>query len=275
MGKAVSLLALTVAWSSAANALPANNPILTGLVAAYEFSGNADDVSGNGNDGVVNGATLAADRFGTPGSAYRFDGGSSVITAGSVISPNQSAISVAAWFYRTTPLPNSYTSNIVNQADINGDGAGFSLMLKETTGGNSRVRFLWNDQIGGRNDVSTGEIQYLQWNHVVGVYDGTTQEIYLNGSLVGSVANQGAITFPSNPFRIGHEDRPEVAGFAGRIDDVYIYDRALAPFEVNTLYNAVPEPTSATLLALGVLGLAVRRRAQVSLEFGGAPRGPS
>ena len=131
-------------------------------------------------------------------------------------------------------------------------------MLKETTGGNSRVRFLWNDQIGGRNDVSTGEIQYLQWNHVVGVYDGTTQEIYLNGSRVSSVANQGAITFPSNPFRIGHEDRPEVAGFAGRIDDVYIYDRALSPAEVSTLYAAVPEPTTATLMALGLLGLAMR-----------------
>jgi len=253
-------LFVVLGWNSAASALPANNPITAGLIAAYEFTGNADDVSGNGNNGAVSGAVLTTDRNGAANSAYSFNGGSSVITAGSVISPGQSAISVSAWFYRTTPLPSSYTSNIVNQADINGDGAGFSLMLKETTGGNSMVRFLWNDQIGGRSDVSTEDIQYLQWNHVVGVYDGALQSIYLNGALVNSISNQGAITFPSNPFRIGHEDRPEVAGFAGKIDDVYVYNRALSPTEVSTLYSVVPEPSTALLLGLGLAALAARRR---------------
>ena len=53
-----SLLVLVVVfsgWSSGASAVPSNNPITNGLFAAWEFSGNADDVSGNGNDGVVNG----------------------------------------------------------------------------------------------------------------------------------------------------------------------------------------------------------------------------
>ncbi len=45
-----------------------------GLVAWYPFNGNANDESGNGNHGVVNGATLTADRFGNPNSAYHFDG---------------------------------------------------------------------------------------------------------------------------------------------------------------------------------------------------------
>ena len=40
-------------WSSGASALPVNNPITAGLVAAYEFSGNADDSSGGGNNGIV------------------------------------------------------------------------------------------------------------------------------------------------------------------------------------------------------------------------------
>ena len=257
---------LTVMSGGVAGAVPV---ITNGLVAAYEFNGNANDTSGSGNHGIASGVILAADRFGVQNSAYEFDGASSVVTAGSVLSPGQSAISVSAWFYRTTPLPNSYTSNIVNQADRNGDGAGFSLMLKETTGGNSRVRFLWNDQTGGRNDVSTGDIQYLQWNHVAGVYDGITQEIYLNGLLVGSVANQGAITFPSNPFRIGHEDRPEVAGFAGRIDDVYIYDRALSSTEVGTLYSVIPEPSTALLLGIGLAGLGVNRRRQTPYSVDG------
>jgi len=50
-----------------------------GLVAWYPFNGNANDESGNGNNGVVNGATLTADRFGNANGAYSFDGVNSFI----------------------------------------------------------------------------------------------------------------------------------------------------------------------------------------------------
>ena len=65
------VFSITVMSGGVAGAVPV---IANGLVAAYEFTGNANDVSGNGNNGVVNGATLTADRFGNPNSAYSFDG---------------------------------------------------------------------------------------------------------------------------------------------------------------------------------------------------------
>ena len=43
-------------------------------IAHYNFSGDADDRSGNNFHGVVNGAKLVKDRFGIPNSAYFFDG---------------------------------------------------------------------------------------------------------------------------------------------------------------------------------------------------------
>ena len=45
-----------------------------GLVAYYPFNGNADDASGNGNNGVVYGATFTTDFLGRPGKAAGFDG---------------------------------------------------------------------------------------------------------------------------------------------------------------------------------------------------------
>ena len=48
--------------------------IHSGLVAYYPFNGNANDESGNGRDGVVNGATLSSDRFGNSNKAYSFNG---------------------------------------------------------------------------------------------------------------------------------------------------------------------------------------------------------
>ncbi|MEP6664735.1 MAG: LamG-like jellyroll fold domain-containing protein, partial [Verrucomicrobiota bacterium] len=53
---------------------PAQPFLTNGLVAYYPFQGNANDQSGNGNNGVVSNATLASDRFGLPNSAYNFNG---------------------------------------------------------------------------------------------------------------------------------------------------------------------------------------------------------
>ena len=54
--------------------LTASADLTTGLVAHYPFDGNASDVTGNGHDGTVTGATLGADRHGNAGMAYSFDG---------------------------------------------------------------------------------------------------------------------------------------------------------------------------------------------------------
>jgi hypothetical protein len=45
-----------------------------GLIAYYLFNGNANDESGNGNHGTINGATLTTDRYNNADSAYAFDG---------------------------------------------------------------------------------------------------------------------------------------------------------------------------------------------------------
>ena len=51
---------------------PTSTPLQQGLVDT--FDGNASDMSGNGNHGTVNGATLGTDRHGVAGKAYSFDG---------------------------------------------------------------------------------------------------------------------------------------------------------------------------------------------------------
>ena len=54
--------------------LPNNlSEFTSGLIAYYPFNGNANDESGNGNHGTVNGATLSSDRLGSSNSAYAFE----------------------------------------------------------------------------------------------------------------------------------------------------------------------------------------------------------
>ena len=45
-----------------------------GLIAYYPFNGNANDESGNGNDGIIYNAVLTDDMDGNSDSAMKFDG---------------------------------------------------------------------------------------------------------------------------------------------------------------------------------------------------------
>ena len=75
-----------------------------GLVAYYPFNGNANDMSGSGYNGTVNGATLTTDRFGNPNSAYSFNGTGAYIstTFYGILGSNPRTIS----FWAKTSSPN-------------------------------------------------------------------------------------------------------------------------------------------------------------------------
>ncbi|MFC1853526.1 hypothetical protein ACFL27_25325, partial [candidate division CSSED10-310 bacterium] len=76
---------------------PCAADITTGLVAYYPFNGNADDESGTGNHGTVNGAVLATDRFDQPDSAYSFDGLNDYISIPHHATLNVSNSTFSAW----------------------------------------------------------------------------------------------------------------------------------------------------------------------------------
>ena len=68
------IAALLLAASSAFAQVPSHVPT-NGLVGWWPFNGNANDESGNGNNGTpMNGVSLTADRNGNSNSAYNFDG---------------------------------------------------------------------------------------------------------------------------------------------------------------------------------------------------------
>src|ERR1700759_3446390 len=88
----IGLVLLFVSFSCFAqkqsrDALPA---CANGLVASLPFNGNANDVSGNGNNGIPGGsAQLTTDRFGNANSAYMFGGTAS---PGWIRIPNSSSL---------------------------------------------------------------------------------------------------------------------------------------------------------------------------------------
>jgi hypothetical protein len=88
------------------------------------------------------------------------------------------------------------------------------------------------------------------WHFLAGVYDGQNQLLYVDGSLAVSQAIQYTITNDSQLSIGGLYTGCNTANFAGSIDEVRIYKRALSSNEVQQLYqlqsSCIPHRATAT-----------------------------
>ena len=83
-----------------------------GLVAYYPFNGNANDESGNGYDGAVNGATVSTDRFGKSNQSYFFKGESHITIPDSPVL-NLYPLTISLWYKLNGLLDSS--GNVVSK----------------------------------------------------------------------------------------------------------------------------------------------------------------
>ncbi|TGO02755.1 hypothetical protein PN36_19610 [Candidatus Thiomargarita nelsonii] len=147
--RTLHLIAIGLSWFSGAMA-----DLSDGLVAYYPFSGNANDESGNENHGTVNGVSLTIDRFGSPNSAYNFDGNDYIQTP---VDSNIVPLSFSVWFQ----ADNVTGERSIVDSDVSGHW-GHSLIIGYWHGdGDLDVQY-HNDYIDTNHQVSIGE-----WYHVV------------------------------------------------------------------------------------------------------------
>jgi hypothetical protein len=121
-----------------------------------------------------------------------------------------------------------------------------TVLMKESSGGqawtlyghDNAPRPAANINTGG-GDVSSGGAQALPlntWTHVAATYDGGTLRLFVNGSQVSSTAAAGSLIATTGALRFGGN---AVWGeyFAGRLDEIRIYGRALSAGEIQTDMN--------------------------------------
>jgi gliding motility-associated-like protein len=216
----IPLLALTI---NSLSQIPTN-----GLIGYWPFNGNANDESGNGNDGIVYGATLTEDRCGNKDSAYSFNGVNSYIDLTNTSTLNLfSGFSLVAW---------------VNFTDSNDhNGVGGSIVSKHVNyyqNGSTMSIYKGYVQLSLNNseyNIKTPE-KYNdgKWHLFIGTYDGSISSLYIDGVLSVSANAEFTIGNDEN-FRIGSDSF--LSFFNGTIDDVCIYNRALSSEEILSLFN--------------------------------------
>ncbi len=201
-------------------------------VASYSFSGNAKDGTSFSNHASVNGATLAADRFGWANSAFSFDGVQSAIIAPVGSQLNSPTTTISFWV-NVRSLPTQGEVYILSNG-------GWQERWKISLPSHGKPVFTTHAATCC-NDMDSGEgneLKINEWRHVVMTHDGTTDRIYMNGVQVNEKAYFGNLNTTVYPLGIGYNPIDKSNYFDGLIDEVMIFDNALTAAEINALYVA-------------------------------------
>ncbi len=213
-----------------------------GLVGWWPFNGNANDESGNGNTGELNGPTLDLDRCGVPNAAYAFDGVDDRIDVASnlIASDTIHSYSISLWF----KSEDTTAAILMSDRSDNDYTYKYTLALRGDLAGAGR--FGTHDGVSLVNDLPSAQtgLNNNAWTHLVAVLDMSTSEmrLYING-LVDTVTT---VQYPSawNPSPTGtvfgawlYIDSVYYQQYEGLLDDIGVWNRALTADEVYALYN--------------------------------------
>ncbi len=204
-----------------------------GLVAYYPFDGNANDESGNGNDGTVFEAVLTTDRFGNSNSAYSFDGTDDYIDIGSNVKP-RFPITVSLWV-------NTKKGAQVFRNDYH-DGGSYRHGIGMSTNEGKLYSAVFEGFSASWNRRGFRSLEPIiameTWGHFVTVFHAhNDMELYWNGSRVSAepLGSGSGMTYSSHPGAIGKPTRG--SSFYGDLDDIRVYNRALSFGEIQDLYH--------------------------------------
>lgn len=192
-----------------------------GLVAYWSADGNANDVSGNGYNGVWSGiSNYVSGKF---GQAFSFSNSQSYVSSSVGVDLSGRSVSYGVWFKRS-----DFSDGIIFS---HGTDAGMSFM-------GVRGSAPWCDMASGRDLIPVGvNIQDTNWHNLWCVFDNSNNNVsmYLDGNYVDSIDN--LMSYSGNgKFWIDRTSWYPV-GFNGLVDDLAIYNRKLSASEIKSVYN--------------------------------------
>ena len=223
MRKAIFTISLLIICLCNANGqIPADS-----LVGYWPFNGNANDESGNGNNGIVTGATLTTDRFGNPNKAYRFDGNDLISISHSATLNMLDSLSFSVW---VKPETLAGTRMIFGKSNY-------------TTRTNYLLRVKPNGYIqweyDGYTDTDSVPLELNTWHHIVvtATGPGLIKRVYIDNQLIKeTITSSGPFGQITDPFTIGYASYG-AEYFIGAIDDIRMYNKVLSINEIGSLYN--------------------------------------
>jgi hypothetical protein len=216
-----------------------------GLVGWWPFCGNANDESGNGNNGTTkNGVALTVDRNGNANSAYSFDGVDDYISVPYNSSLDVTSVSICGWINVSTLSAN--VQGLVSRWNQTGTPCNaYCTSIDLTSKFTGACTQYVNTVLFANNSITTNN-----WYHFTYVHDPSVGgKVYLNGALESSNSITGAICSSVSDLLIGAQNNTSSSSiwryFHGSLDDIGIWNRALTPAEITNIYQS-GQPCSVT-----------------------------
>ncbi|NTW31494.1 MAG: hypothetical protein HGB12_02520, partial [Bacteroidetes bacterium] len=222
---------------ASSNTITATTFNLANSLLAYwkldESSGNAIDIVGGHTGTNVNTVTFSAGKINNGGNFDR--------TIPNYFTPtNIGAIatgSLAVW------VKGSFTTDncdygVFATTQWNASGQPFIYVRKRDS--ESKVARMGYDTYGNSAEIyATSDISTSNWNYCVWIWDVPNKKVtfYLNGNQIGSPTVTTMVTPVFNDLRLGNGI---ITGrsFAGQLDEVGLWSKALTQNEITALYNA-------------------------------------
>lgn len=214
----------------------------TGLISWWGGENSAMDLAGDNDGTPLQGATYATGRV---GQAFSFDGVNDRVEIGDQASLKlTSSLTIEGWV-RVDALPTAPKhGHILFRGDDRNGLDPYYLAVS------SEGQFKFNiDSLTAKSRIDGGTVPLGQFVHVAATLDDATgsQRIYVNGVLaveaITTVRPFGDLDPASNPGiaignHSGYPTSPHNYPLNGGIDELSVYDRALTPEELQSIYTA-------------------------------------
>ncbi len=187
----------------------------------------AEDLSGNGNDGKLEGGEWVDGKF---GKAIKFNGASDYVDTGNdpiTDTVGTTILSISAWVKRATD-----TSRLL--VAIRRSPGGYVLGVGILGASTNQIKMTKYAVV----DIYLGDFpQDTDWHHLVGVWDEQGQTAYIDGVINGESGNTANFSSASSGNLLIGGDTGDQGYTDGAIDDVAIFNVALTEDDVNDIMN--------------------------------------
>jgi hypothetical protein len=219
-------------------------PVPSGLVSWWPGDGNANDLAGTNNGAWQGSATTST--LGMVGQAFSFDGTNDFVQIPDAPELNPTNLTIEAWvLFSSLDSDGSGTSPpgqqyIVFKQNSGGNTSGGYQLGKARTADGDVFSFVVSSDSGEMCSLcSTSLVTTSVWYHVAGVRDSNFTQLYVNGQLESETNVDFPQDYGTNDLFFGSSGDPFWdSKFAGLLDEVSLYSRALSADEISAIYNA-------------------------------------
>lgn len=236
--KKLFILGLSMAVTVATTAqipgyVPSNS-----MIGWWPFNGNANDESGNGNDGTVYNALLTSDRNGVANSAYYFSSINceTYIDAQINTAAVNGAFTITFWALREGDgCISPRIMKFDNDSTLDGPGAIVFQWPNSNFSTPPSFGAVTSSMIVGFHQYDP--VQDSTWVHFGVTLNSTECKLYQNGQLISTQPSGGLVTLGTHA-NFGRMLNPLYDAFNGKLDDIGVWGRALTAEEISSLYYA-------------------------------------